>query len=270
MKRLICVLSLFVFLTGYSFTASSSNKYENNVPLQKQPLLVAGFGDFINQIQKDASEVLDSTTRRVMGEPSQPKEHIPPPKKEQRNTAPRTTNYPRTTTHQSYGLNRQENKEIQQFLIDAGYNPGPADGMPGNKTRKAIRSYQLNNHLRVDGIPSVALLDHMRNRTAQTTNDNIPNSNKHVVSDIDKPVANETNVNSTSKQKPVDRPVISINWYKPYHLLVAHPDGKVWKAYCSKNCQDGNLRNPSEWSSKTLSTKRLPDIVSVSQNNVNA
>jgi len=42
-------------------------------------------------------------------------------------------------------------KRIQQSLLAANYNPGPVDGIMGDKTRKALRNYQKDNQLAVTG-----------------------------------------------------------------------------------------------------------------------
>jgi lipid-binding SYLF domain-containing protein len=46
---------------------------------------------------------------------------------------------------------------IQQQLQKRGYDPGPADGVPGPKTRQAISQYESDAGLPVTGRPSVAL-----------------------------------------------------------------------------------------------------------------
>lgn len=45
-------------------------------------------------------------------------------------------------------------KEIQQFLIDQGFDLGPhgADGIMGAKTRAAVAAFQLTQHLLMDGL----------------------------------------------------------------------------------------------------------------------
>ena len=40
-------------------------------------------------------------------------------------------------------------RKIQQALVNAGYNPGPVDGVSGAKTTTAIESFQKKN-----GIPT--------------------------------------------------------------------------------------------------------------------
>ena len=55
---------------------------------------------------------------------------------------------------------------IQNALAVAGYDPGPADGVSGLKTRAAIKAYQRVYHLRADGIASEKLLDHLRKRNS--------------------------------------------------------------------------------------------------------
>ena len=42
--------------------------------------------------------------------------------------------------------------EIQQFLSNNGFNPGPIDGQSGPKTKEAIKSFQRENGLLADGI----------------------------------------------------------------------------------------------------------------------
>ena len=46
-------------------------------------------------------------------------------------------------------------------LARLGYDPGPVDGVYGQRTSDAISQFQVYNHLPVDGRPSPALLDLM-------------------------------------------------------------------------------------------------------------
>lgn len=50
-------------------------------------------------------------------------------------------------------------KKIQLALKSLGYEPGPADGIYGTNTAKAIKQYQRQNSLRVDGKVSERLLE---------------------------------------------------------------------------------------------------------------
>ena len=47
-------------------------------------------------------------------------------------------------------------------LTDLGYRPGSVDGAYGERTRQAIRRYQSNTGLVVDGHPSEGLRQHLR------------------------------------------------------------------------------------------------------------
>ena len=55
-------------------------------------------------------------------------------------------------------------EDVQSALNRAGYNPGPADGVYGPRTRTAISAYQRDNGLSVDGEPSANLLQHLLSR----------------------------------------------------------------------------------------------------------
>ncbi len=48
--------------------------------------------------------------------------------------------------------NVKEIKAIQEKLIELGYEPGPADGVNGPKTKEAIKQFQKDNGLVPDGI----------------------------------------------------------------------------------------------------------------------
>lgn len=52
--------------------------------------------------------------------------------------------------------------ELQRELNQLGFNAGPVDGVMGARTRSAIRAYQADNALLVDGQPTAGLLSHVR------------------------------------------------------------------------------------------------------------
>jgi hypothetical protein len=68
-----------------------------------------------------------------------------------------------------YGLSRDHNREIQAALTDLGYSPGPADGLPGAKTKSAIQEYQTDNNFPATGEPSLDLLKHLQSQLASST-----------------------------------------------------------------------------------------------------
>lgn len=55
-------------------------------------------------------------------------------------------------------------RDIQTALNTRGYDAGPADGVAGPRTRAAIRAYQRDNGLAVDGQPTASLWQHMQRR----------------------------------------------------------------------------------------------------------
>jgi membrane-bound lytic murein transglycosylase B len=59
-------------------------------------------------------------------------------------------------------LSRDETEEMQQILNRLGFNAGPEDGLPGPRTRAAIRSFQNEHSLPPDGYPEPELLKHLR------------------------------------------------------------------------------------------------------------
>ena len=56
-------------------------------------------------------------------------------------------------------------RDIQAGLQRLGYSPGPVDGRFGPRTDAAIRRYQQDHGLPVDGQPTAGLLDDIRARS---------------------------------------------------------------------------------------------------------
>jgi hypothetical protein len=57
-------------------------------------------------------------------------------------------------------------ESIQRRLAGLGYKPGPMDGKLGPRTRDAIRRYQRDNGLVVNGEPTTALANHIEHQEA--------------------------------------------------------------------------------------------------------
>lgn len=57
--------------------------------------------------------------------------------------------------------NKPAVSRVQSALDDLGYEPGPADGVMGPRTSNAIRSYQANHALPIDGQPTAKLARHI-------------------------------------------------------------------------------------------------------------
>ncbi len=62
-------------------------------------------------------------------------------------------------------LKRAEIKTLQSGLTSAGYDTGPADGLVGPDTIRAIRAYQIAHNMPADGYPSKDLLVHLGKNT---------------------------------------------------------------------------------------------------------
>jgi tetratricopeptide (TPR) repeat protein len=52
-------------------------------------------------------------------------------------------------------------RKVQQNLSRLGYNPGPADGIIGPKTRAAVKAFQRDNDLKIDSRINEALLEQL-------------------------------------------------------------------------------------------------------------
>ena len=66
-------------------------------------------------------------------------------------------------------LSRDEAEEMQQLLNRLGFNAGPEDGVPGYRTRAAIRAFQKKHLLPPDGYPAPNLLKSLRALAAALT-----------------------------------------------------------------------------------------------------
>ena len=62
-------------------------------------------------------------------------------------------------------ITTQEVQALQEQLQRLGMDPGEADGVLGSRSKAAIRDYQRQAGLPVDGHPSMALLEHLRQAT---------------------------------------------------------------------------------------------------------
>ncbi len=59
-------------------------------------------------------------------------------------------------------LSREDAEEMQQLLNRLGFDAGPEDGLPGSRTRAAIRAFQEELSLPPDGYPEPAVLQRLR------------------------------------------------------------------------------------------------------------
>ena len=60
------------------------------------------------------------------------------------------------------GISRAERREVQQRLIDRGFDIGEVDGMIGSKTREAIKQFQQQKGLTPDGRAGQRVLNALR------------------------------------------------------------------------------------------------------------
>lgn len=65
-------------------------------------------------------------------------------------------------------LNREQTLELQTLLNGLGHDAGPADGLFGSGTRRAVRAFQTERGVAADGFPTLALLNDIRVRAGVT------------------------------------------------------------------------------------------------------
>jgi membrane-bound lytic murein transglycosylase B len=67
-------------------------------------------------------------------------------------------------------LNRDQTLELQTLLNSLGYSAGAPDGLFGSATRRAVRAFQVDQHLAADGFPTSDLLRQIRARAGVSEN----------------------------------------------------------------------------------------------------
>ncbi len=65
-------------------------------------------------------------------------------------------------------LSREQMENLQKMLTSLGYDTGPADGVPGARTRGAIRAFQASVGLPADGYASVPLMERVNDAVLKT------------------------------------------------------------------------------------------------------
>lgn len=65
------------------------------------------------------------------------------------------------------GMRGEDVREMQQMLNDVGYGCGSADGIFGAKTETAVKEFQYNNGLAVDGICGLATWNALKEASAE-------------------------------------------------------------------------------------------------------
>ena len=76
--------------------------------------------------------------------------------------AARTTGAKQAARPAGPQVDRASVRDLQARLKDLGYDPGPADGQLGPKTRAAIRAYQKDTGLKADGQVTASLLEQIK------------------------------------------------------------------------------------------------------------
>ncbi|MDX2275299.1 MAG: lytic murein transglycosylase [Hyphomonadaceae bacterium] len=73
-------------------------------------------------------------------------------------------------------LNRDQTLELQTLLNGLGFDAGPADGLFGSNTRRAVRAFQVQAGQVADGFPTTALLQAVRVRAGVASASVLPDT----------------------------------------------------------------------------------------------
>ena len=123
----------------------SNNNYE-------QLIIAEWYDDVIKVIEKTVKKPRQEQDGR------QKKTYQQNPRNQEQQVNKQNSNY-------SYQLSRDDIAKIQVLLNERGFNVGNPDGISGAKTTIAIKQYQRQVGLTVNGNPSYELLDHLYSQT---------------------------------------------------------------------------------------------------------
>ncbi len=68
------------------------------------------------------------------------------------------------TGEQARSFTSADIRQVQELLTELGYEPGPADGVAGGKTREAIRRFEAASGLPISGVISENLIRRLREK----------------------------------------------------------------------------------------------------------
>ena len=75
-------------------------------------------------------------------------------------------------------------ESLQKELAIHGYKPGPIDGRMGSRTRAAIRAYQRDAGLQVDGVATKELVERLMFVDTGTTGDQTAGTDKQIIRSV--------------------------------------------------------------------------------------
>lgn len=123
-------------------------------------------------------------------------------------------------------------RDIQTALKNLGYDPGPVDGILGGMTRRAVRKFQADKGLSVDGVIGPQTLKALFNTAPKKTDDTIPMNLPWLIE--------ATRLLTTREIKgPEHNPVI-MNWAKDLNVGYAS-DEVAWCGLFVGHCIGSQL-----------------------------
>lgn len=116
----------------------------------------------VPKVESDTTKMPDQRIEAPDSEPEQvetvkPSEDLLPPAETETTTAVATDQKAASDATEIVKPTPVEVRKIQQALLDAGFNPGPVDGIIGPKTLAALESFQKQKGLAVGQITKETL-----------------------------------------------------------------------------------------------------------------
>lgn len=177
------IKSLSIFMAGVAFNNTKAlainydveNPFENNLePVNLRPLNMPGDNLYAAH-RSHSSHSSHSSHRSGSGSYSAPSRSNPVPSNpysRSNNIRPSTGNSesvdsgrPVTVTPSGRDFNPDNQNlmnlimRVQVALLIKGYSPGAADGIMGRQTRNALKQYQKDNSIKMDGLMSTTTLN---------------------------------------------------------------------------------------------------------------
>jgi peptidoglycan hydrolase-like protein with peptidoglycan-binding domain len=136
-----------------------------------ETLKQAGFSEELIRFLKNPPPVTEAATQPRTGSGE---EQLPPPGQEQPTKEPEDRPQETVPPPKKQPVFSEQVLQIQQHLNRLGYDAGTEDGIMGGRTRAAIRRFQADIGVRVDGKASAQLLTQLTQQSGERGSQGLP------------------------------------------------------------------------------------------------